>query len=41
MGAISPTLFTPSLIKIITLLFALLSLIRATAPANPRPIAVP
>ena len=41
LGSIKPELFTPSVNKIITLLFALLSFNRLTEVANPIPIAVP
>ena len=40
-GAIWPLLFTPSVSRITTLLFALLSLRRFTAVASPLPMAVP
>ena len=40
-GAMFPELFTPSVIKIMTLLFALLFLILLMALVSPSPIAVP
>ena len=41
LGSTEPAVFTPSVSKIITLLFAVLSFNLLTAEPNPIPIAVP